>query len=48
VSINVWVPKQLTREESKLLEKFGESANFIPNPDRSEGNFFERMRSYFK
>ena len=48
VSINVWVPKQLTKEESKLIEKFGESANFIPKPDRNEKNFFERMRSYFK
>ena len=48
VSINVWVPKQLTKEESKLIEKFGESANFIPSPDRNEKNFFERMRSYFK
>ena len=48
VSINVWIPKQLSKEESRLLEKFGESANFIPSPDRSEKNFFERMRSYFK
>ena len=48
VSINVWIPKILTKEESKLIEKFGDSANFIPAPDRSEKNFFERMRSYFK
>ncbi len=48
VSINVWIPKQLTKEESKLIEKLGESANFIPMPDRSEKNFFARMRSYFK
>jgi molecular chaperone DnaJ len=48
VSINVWIPKQLSKEEGKLLEKLGESANFIPRPDRNEKNFFERMRSYFK
>jgi molecular chaperone DnaJ len=48
VSINVWVPKNLTREEQKLIEKLGDSPNFIPQPDRSEKNFFERMRSYFK
>ena len=48
VSINVWIPKTLTKEESKLIEKFGDSVNFIPAPDRSEKNFFERMRSYFK
>jgi molecular chaperone DnaJ len=48
VSINVWIPKNLTREEQKLIEKFGESPNFIPHPDKSEKNFFERMRGYFK
>jgi molecular chaperone DnaJ len=48
VSINVWIPKQLSKEEGRLLEKFGESSNFIPRPDRSEKNFFERMRSYFQ
>ena len=48
VSINVWIPKNLTKEESKLIEKFGDSTNFIPAPDRNEKNFFERMRSYFK
>jgi molecular chaperone DnaJ len=48
VSINVWIPKNLTREEQKLIEKFGDSPNFIPRPDKSEMNFFERMKGYFK
>jgi len=48
VSINVWIPKSLTREEQKLIEKFGDSPNFIPRPDKSEMNFFERMKGYFK
>jgi molecular chaperone DnaJ len=48
VSINVWVPKVLTREEKNLMEKLSESRNFVPNPDSSEKNFFERMKSYFK
>jgi molecular chaperone DnaJ len=48
VSINVWIPKNLTREEHKLIAKFGDSPNFIPNPDKSEINFFERMKGYFK
>ena len=48
VSINVWVPKELTREEKNLMEKLSESRNFVPNPDSSEKNFFERMKSYFK
>jgi molecular chaperone DnaJ len=48
VSINVWVPKVLTREEKNLLERLSESSNFVPNPDSSEKNFFERMKGYFK
>ena len=47
VSINVWIPKNLTKEEQKLIEKFGDSPNFIPSPDKSEMNFFERMKGYF-
>lgn len=48
VSINVWIPKNLSREEHKIIEKLGESPNFKPHPDKSERNFFERMRGYFK
>lgn len=47
VSINVWIPKQLSKEEQRLIAKLGDSPNFAPKPDRSEKNFFERMRSYF-
>ncbi len=47
VSINVWVPKNLTKEEKATLEKLGKSSNFAPAPDSSEKNFFERMRSFF-
>ena len=47
VSINVWIPKNLTKEEQKLIEKLGDSPNFIPRPDKSEMNFFERMKGYF-
>ena len=48
VSINVWIPKNLTKEEQKLIEKFGDSPNYIPRPDKSEMNIFERMKGYFK
>ena len=48
VSINVWIPKNLSRDEHKIIEKLGESPNFKPHPDKSERNFFERMRGYFK
>jgi molecular chaperone DnaJ len=47
VSINVWVPKNLSKEEKALLEKLVNSKNFAPNPDSSDRNFFERMRGFF-
>jgi molecular chaperone DnaJ len=47
VSINVWVPKNLTKEEKTMLEKFEKSKSFTPNPDSSDRNFFERMRGFF-
>jgi molecular chaperone DnaJ len=47
VSINVWIPKSLNREERKILEKLDESENFRPNPGSSDRNFFDRMKNYF-
>jgi molecular chaperone DnaJ len=48
VTINVWVPKTLTKEEKTLIEKFAKSQNFEPNPDSSERNFFEKMKGFFE
>jgi molecular chaperone DnaJ len=44
VHVNVWIPKKLSKEEQKLLEKLAGSDNFKPNPSKEERNFFERMR----
>lgn len=48
VHINIWTPKNLTREERNLLEKLRDSPNFKPNPDKAERSFFERMKEYFQ
>ncbi|MCS7018061.1 MAG: molecular chaperone DnaJ [Cytophagales bacterium] len=48
VHINIWTPKNLTREERALLEKLRDSPNFKPNPDKAEKSFFERMKEYFQ
>jgi len=48
VSINVWIPKILNKEEKNIIEKLSDNDNFHPSPDMSEKNFFERMRTYFK
>jgi molecular chaperone DnaJ len=48
VSVNVWVPKNLSREEQKLLDKLDESTNFKPDPAKMEKGFFEKIRNYFE
>lgn len=48
VSINVWIPKNLSKEERRILEKLDESQNFKPNPGSSDRNFFDRMKNYFE
>jgi molecular chaperone DnaJ len=48
VNIQVWVPKTLTRDEVKILEKLKTSESFVPNPDKSDKSFFDRMRNYFE
>lgn len=47
VSLNVWVPKSLTREEKELLHKLNESFNFQPNPSKQERGFFDKMKDLF-
>jgi molecular chaperone DnaJ len=48
VSINVWIPKNLNKEEQKLIERIGDSPNFKPDPSKMEKGFFERMRHFFE
>ena len=48
VHVNVWVPKVLTKDERKIIEKMADSENFIPKPEKDEKNIFERMRGFFE
>ena len=48
VNVNVWMPKNLTRDEARIIEKFRESGSFTPHPDKNDMGFFERMRGYFE
>jgi molecular chaperone DnaJ len=48
VNVNVWIPKNVSKEEMKIIEKFKESESFTPNPDKNDKGFFERMRGYFE
>lgn len=47
VRVNIWIPKSISKDEKKLLEKLNESSNFKPNPSKSEKSFFDKMKDYF-
>lgn len=47
VNINVWTPKNLSKEEKAIIEKFEHSDNFIPKPNKNEKNFFNRVKQFF-
>lgn len=48
VNVNVWIPKSLSREDQRIIEKLKESDAFVPAPDNNDKGFFERMRNYFE
>ena len=47
VKINVWIPKDLSKEEKKTMEKLAQSDNFTPKPSTQEKSFFSRMKDMF-
>ena len=48
VNVNVWIPKNVNRDELKVFEKLRESDSFTPKPDKNDRGFFDRMRGYFE
>jgi len=48
ININVWTPKNLSKQEHDLLEKLKDSENFRPNPTSRDRSFFDRMKEYFQ
>ena len=47
VSLNVWVPRELNKEEKKILEQLDSHENFKPNPTKQERGFFDKMKEMF-
>jgi molecular chaperone DnaJ len=47
ITINVWTPKNLSKEEKAILEKLGKSENFQPAPGAKDKSFFSKMKDYF-
>ncbi|MES2811685.1 MAG: molecular chaperone DnaJ [Bacteroidota bacterium] len=47
VHVNVWTPKNLSKEQKKFFESNIEDANFAPQPEKSEKSFFEKVKDMF-
>lgn len=47
IHINVWVPKTLSAEEKKAVEKLKGSQNFKPQQKKGDKGFFDRVKEMF-
>ncbi|MFI5171341.1 MAG: molecular chaperone DnaJ [Chitinophagales bacterium] len=47
IEVHVWVPKNLSSEEKKMLEKLKTSKNFQPDANHKEKGFFDKMKGMF-
>lgn len=47
VHINVWTPKALSKEQRQFFEKSLTDENFIPNPEKGDKSFFEKVKDMF-
>ena len=47
VHVNVWTPKTLNKEQKAFFEKNLEDENFIPNPEKGDKSFFEKVKDMF-
>jgi len=48
VKINVWIPKEVSKEEKKVLENMQKSESYEPKPNNEEKNFFRKVRNFFE
>lgn len=47
VHINVWTPKTLNKDQKQFFEKNMTDENFIPQPEKSDKSFFEKVKDMF-
>ena len=47
VHVNVWTPKTLTKEQKQFFEKMAKDENFVPNPEKEDKSFFEKVKDMF-
>ncbi|MFD2909517.1 molecular chaperone DnaJ [Flavobacterium ardleyense] len=47
VHVNVWTPKTLNKEQKQFFENNLTDENFIPNPEKTDKSFFEKVKDMF-
>ena len=47
VHVNVWTPKTLNKEQKQFFENNLINENFIPNPEKTDKSFFEKVKDMF-
>ncbi len=47
IHINVWTPKNISKEQKKYFQKLKDNPNFQPNPEEGEKSFFDKVRDVF-
>ena len=48
VTVNVWIPREVTKDERAILEKLIGSKNFQPHPTQEDKTFFQKVRNLFE
>ena len=48
VTVNVWIPRNISREERVVLERLNTSKNFLPQPTQEDKSFFQKVRNLFE
>lgn len=47
VHVNVWTPRELTKDQKQFFEKSLNDQSFAPSPEKSEKSFFEKVKDMF-
>lgn len=47
IKVNVFIPKNISKEEEKILEKLGKSTNFDTAYAEPEESFFKKVKNFF-
>ena len=47
VHVNVWTPKTLNKDQKQFFENNLSDENFVPNPEKTDKSFFEKVKDMF-